>query len=72
MDGVKRIIDEAYLFENPDEVKVQQQLRHENIKEANRMAQHDFQIGLFCELVWGLNYCRVDASNVCIVTSSFD
>ena len=41
MDGVERIINEAYLFENPDEVKAQQQLRQENIKEANRMAQHD-------------------------------
>jgi hypothetical protein len=42
MDGVKRIINEAYLFENPDEIKVQQQLRQENIKEANKIAQHDF------------------------------
>ncbi|KAL3787555.1 hypothetical protein ACHAWO_006412 [Cyclotella atomus] len=41
MAGVERIINEAYLFENPDEVKEQQQFRQENIKEANRMAQHD-------------------------------
>jgi hypothetical protein len=41
MAGVERIINEAYLFENPDEVKEQQQLRQENIIEANRMAQHD-------------------------------
>ncbi|KAL3805308.1 hypothetical protein HJC23_009015 [Cyclotella cryptica] len=41
MEGVKNIIDEASLFEDPDEVKTQQQFREENIKEANRMAQHD-------------------------------
>lgn len=42
MAGVESIINEASLFENPDEVKTQQQFREENIKEANRMAQHDF------------------------------
>lgn len=42
MEGVKRIIDEAYLFENPNEVKKQQHYRRENIKEANKIAQHDF------------------------------
>jgi uncharacterized protein (UPF0128 family) len=41
MDGVERIINEAYLFENPDEVRAQQQFRLENIKEANKIAQHD-------------------------------
>ena len=43
MAGVQSIINEASLFENPDEVKTQQQFREENIKEANRMAQHDLQ-----------------------------
>jgi hypothetical protein len=41
MAGVQSIINEASLFENPDEVKTQQQFREEHIKEANRMAQHD-------------------------------
>ena len=42
MDGVTRIIAAAHLFENPDKVRTQQQLRQETYKEANKMAQNDF------------------------------
>ena len=38
MDGVQRIVDEAALFENQDEVKIQQHFRNENLKEASKLA----------------------------------
>ncbi len=34
MDGVNKIINEASLFENPDEVKEQQHEREECVKEG--------------------------------------
>mmetsp|Transcript_10628 Transcript_10628/g.23363 ORF Transcript_10628/g.23363 Transcript_10628/m.23363 type:complete len:154 (+) Transcript_10628:942-1403(+) len=41
MAGVKSIINEASIFENPDEVKAQQILREEVLKEAIKTTQHD-------------------------------
>ena len=39
--GVKNIIEEAALFENPEEVKEQQHLREETLKAASRISEHD-------------------------------
>ena len=39
--GVKSIIDEASIFENPDEVHAQQALRKGVLKEANNTVRHD-------------------------------
>ena len=41
MKGVNQIIAEACLFENPEEVKEQQHLREECLKEANKTSEHD-------------------------------
>jgi hypothetical protein len=41
MAGVQGIINEASLFENPDEVKEQQKFRNECSKEASKCAAGD-------------------------------
>ena len=42
MKGVENIIQEAYLFENPDEVREQQHFRDECRKSAIRTSEHDY------------------------------
>ena len=41
MKGAEAIINEASLFENPEEVKEQQHLREETFLEANKISEHD-------------------------------
>lgn len=41
MAGVDRIINEAALFENPDEVREQQHLREGVHKESLKTTEHD-------------------------------
>jgi hypothetical protein len=42
MKGVENIINEASLFENPEEVRKQQHFRDECRKAAVRTSEHDF------------------------------
>ena len=39
--GVKHIIDEASLFENPDEVHEQQELRKKVLMDLSKTTEHD-------------------------------
>ena len=41
MKGVDSIVNEASLFENPEEIKEQQHVRKEVEIEANRVLEHD-------------------------------
>ena len=41
MKGVESIIDEASLFEDAEEVKVQQAMRYQTFIELNKISEHD-------------------------------
>ena len=41
MSGVNNIIDDASLFEEADEIRVQQHMRDQTFLELNKISEHD-------------------------------